>query len=92
LTGVFRDKQQVLAAIPIGTAIDQAQKEMMAHGFQEWRKQRQDNKLTLLFHASDAPRFGNHAADIWVTIYADSGVVKDIDFLSESAAALMHVP
>src|SRR5207237_527218 len=41
----FRDRQEVLDHIPVGTHAEQARAVMRAHGFDEWSGQRQGDQL-----------------------------------------------
>ena len=77
----FRDKQEVLQAIPAGTSVDKVQAAMRAHGFEPWSSQRQKDQVTLIFHRFLGD-WRDPAQDTWVTILLRREAVVDVEIRS----------
>jgi hypothetical protein len=71
----FQNREELLEHIPVGTPVEKAKAEMLANGFVEWSRQRQTDRVTLVYHLYDV---GGLREDRFVTIYCQDGVVADI--------------
>jgi hypothetical protein len=76
---LLSSKQEVLAAVPVGTQAHEARVVMHEHGFEQSQDRREDDRETLVFHTSDLARLRARTEDFWVTIYLRRGQVQDVE-------------
>jgi hypothetical protein len=81
----FTDQQAVLAAIPVGTPVEKAEAVLRAHGFEQWRSQRQGSKVTLVYHVADLTHLHTRTEYPLVILYVRAGEVVDIEMTPETS-------
>jgi len=74
----FRNRSEVVAAIPVGTGEDKAEAIMRAHGFDQWTSTRSGQSTTISFHICDLA-LARAAGDVWVSLFFDHEKLVDAE-------------
>jgi hypothetical protein len=75
----FQDATELRAHILVGTPVEKAQEEMNIHGFEQLSAQQHGDTLTLAYRPYDVGGLRAAAANTWVTIRCERGVVVDVE-------------
>ncbi len=76
----FHNRQEVLAAIPVGTPAQQARSVMLLHGYEPWVSRRQQDVETVRFYPWHLSRLTAPDQDPSVSLCFERGAVLDVQF------------
>jgi hypothetical protein len=76
----FRDREEVLAQIPVGTPDRQARAVMLLHGYEPWVSRRHEDDETVRFYPWHLSRVPDPERDPSVTLHFQRGALIDVEF------------
>jgi hypothetical protein len=76
---IFREKQEVVDNIPVGTSVEKAQTVMRAHGFEQWSSEQHDHRRIVTFRVCRGHLRVPGGEDTWVILNFDHDSLAEIE-------------